>query len=638
MQRLVYDWETYWDRQYSLRNMSPAEYILDPRFEVLGCGFKFDDKPAFWVDKPDVVAFLDQIDWSNTFAICHNGLFDHAVLNYVFGKVPKMYGDTMSMARNWWSYMTGRVSLDRLAKHMGRAPKMTTLARTQGRTYDSIVADPRLHAELTQYGPDDCDICHQAFREMIEEGFPQEQLKVIDRMLRMATVPQFRADQTVLAEHLGAVIAEKEAMLAKIGMSLSNAGDKKALMSNEQLALLLLSHGVTVPMKRSPTTGEETYAFAKTDKEFTDLLEHENPMVQAIVAARLGIKSTMEETRTQRFIAVGNCAWPWWIGDQAFPIALKYSGAHTHRFSGDWKMNAQNLGRDSRLREAVAAPPGKKVVAADARQVEARLNAGFARLIAQQRGAPFSDMIQTFAQGKDLYSLFASTVFGFPVNELEHKRERFIGKVGILSLGYGASWPVFMEMVRVQSGGKTVIDPNLASKTVELYRASYPEIPHLWRCAGDLIPFMANAREDQWIQFGPLWVGRHVIVLPNGNRLNYLDLRQEYDEERQKWNWWYTFGDRKKKIYGSKLVENIIQALAFLLIIEADMRVAAATNNLLQLAHQVHDELIYCAPAQHAEVVLELAKREISRAPEWMPWLPLAASGGIGDNYAETKG
>ena len=58
------------------------------------------------------------------------------------------------------------------------------------------------------------------------------------------------------------------------------------------------------PMKTSPTTGKETFAFAKSDEAFKALLEHEDVRVQALVNARLGNKSTLEETRTQRFIDI----------------------------------------------------------------------------------------------------------------------------------------------------------------------------------------------------------------------------------------------------------------------------------------------------------------------------------------------
>ena len=113
--------------------------------------------------------------------------------------------------------------------------------------------------------------------------------------------------------------------------------NKEELMSNPKFAEILRKCGVEPPMKISPTTGKDTYAFSKTDEEFKALLEHENVNVQAVVAARLGMRSTIEETRTERFIEIGQRG--------LLPIPLRYYAAHTGRWGGDDKVNMQNLPR-----------------------------------------------------------------------------------------------------------------------------------------------------------------------------------------------------------------------------------------------------------------------------------------------------
>jgi DNA polymerase I-like protein with 3'-5' exonuclease and polymerase domains len=633
MDLLFYDFETYYDREYSLRKMSSAEYILDPRFEALGCGFKRPGEKGFWVDKPDLPAFFSSVPWATTYAVAHNALFDACILAWQYGVHPRMRGDTIAMARNWWWHETGSASLADLAKFCGLPPKMDTLHRTWAKSFEAITYDKSLLDELRTYGADDAAKCERFFTQMIEEGFPTEQLKVIDLQIKMCTQPQFVVDQELLAEYHGEILAQKSELLAKVGMTLE---DKTGLMSNDQLALLLLAHGVIPPKKVSKTTGLETWAFAKTDEEFEELLEHEDPMVQAIVAARFGVKTTIEETRTLRFMTIGNLAWP--SGQQSMPVALKYSGTHTHRFSGDWKLNQQNLGKTSPLRKAIKAPAGRKVVSVDASQIEARILAGFARTIAIERGHPFSTLVQQFALGEDIYSKFASTIFGHHVNQIEHPDERFVGKQGILSLGYSSSWVVFQNMVRIKSEGKQTVSDVIAMKTVESYRKEFSEIPLLWSEAEQLIFFMAQCGEDEWKQFGPVWLGRGVMVLPNGNRINYRNLRQELDTKTGRYRWWYDYGRRRKMLYGAKLIENAVQALAFVLIIDAALRIEKLTGGLLPLAHQVHDELIYVPLEHQAEAVKELVKREMCRKPAWMPWLPLNAGGGIGDSYGNAKG
>ena len=140
-------------------------------------------------------------------------------------------------------------------------------------------------------------------------------------------------------------------MIDDLGLTgVSKDSITKTLMSNQIFAKYLENLGVEPPTKMSAKTGKEAYAFSKTDKAFTDLLEHPDPRVQNAVSARLGIKSTLEETRTQSLIEVA--------GRGRLPILLNYYGAHTGRFSGGDKMNLQNLparGNNS-IRRALRAP------------------------------------------------------------------------------------------------------------------------------------------------------------------------------------------------------------------------------------------------------------------------------------------
>jgi hypothetical protein len=77
------------------------------------------------------------------------------------------------------------------------------------------------------------------------------------------------------------------------------------LASNKQFAEILQELGVIVPTKISPATGKETYALAKGDQGFLDLCEHEDPFIQQLCTVRLGTKSTIEESRIERFIGIG---------------------------------------------------------------------------------------------------------------------------------------------------------------------------------------------------------------------------------------------------------------------------------------------------------------------------------------------
>jgi hypothetical protein len=193
------------------------------------------------------------------------------------------------------------------------------------------------------YCVNDTELTYKLFK-VLGRGFPLVELKLIDLTIRMFTEPCIVLDKRILADHLEGVKAKKAELMAMITQ------DRSELMSNPKFAALLANRGVVAPTKISLTTGKETYAFAKSDEGFKALLEHEDPYVQALVSARMGVKSTIEETRTQRFIDIADRG--------PLPIPLRYYAAHTGRWGGDDKINMQNLPRGSTLKKALRAPEG----------------------------------------------------------------------------------------------------------------------------------------------------------------------------------------------------------------------------------------------------------------------------------------
>lgn len=619
MQCLFLDFETYFSNEYTLRQMTPVEYIMDPRFEALGCAFVQEDGSAVWVDGPDLDSYMQGIDWENTLAISHNALFDMLILAYRYDIHPKMYGCTLSMARNHLAHKISSLSLASVSQHFGLPAKMETLLKTKGVSFAALQWQPDLHEEMKRYGIDDAQKCRTIFQFLLGSGFPPQELHTIDWVVRMAAQPKFELDPLVLAEHLAATRASKAQLLAAASLVLTDE-----LMSDIKFATLLEQHGVDVPVKISKRTGREAYAFAKTDKEFTALLDHDNPIVQALVAARLGHKSTIEESRTERLIAISRCA-------PSLPVPLKYSGAHTHRFSGDWKINLQNLPRGGELRRALRAPKGKVVVAVDASQIEARINACFsnqANLVGAFGGK--KGKILGLADTTDVYAWFASYVY----RDREIRKgspERFVGKTAILSLGYGSSWQVFQAMCRNQ--GDVHLSDTDAQSVVYIYRNMFMQIRGNWRRAEGILLDMSRKDGGWW---GPIKVERWGLLLPDGNRLRYRDLGMDQNDQG-KWGWQFMRGPVPQRIYGAKLVENAVQAMAFVHIKETAMRVKKLTRGLLMPSHQVHDELIYIVDEKLADMVRDLVVAEMSKPPDWMPDVPLAAEGKIGHTYYDAK-
>lgn len=399
------DFETYYDKEFSLSKVTTEAYIRSPKFQVIGVSVKVDEGPIEWItgNHKAIADGLAKYKLDEEVVIAHNAAFDMAILNWVYGIRPKFIIDTLSMARPVIGISVGG-SLRALAEHYGIGHKGTEVYNTLGKRLEHFTVD-----ELQRFGEycrNDVLLTWELWKKL-KEGFPVQELYLIDLSIRMFTEPTFVLDKAVLASRLAEVQTEKANLLASVG-----ATSREDFMSNDKFAEMLRRQGVEPPTKISPTTGKEAYAFAKTDEGMKALLDHPNEMVQLMATARLGLKSTIEETRTQSFLEIAERG--------PMPIMLNYYGAiNTGRFSGGERLNPQNLPRGGALRASMCAPKGYKIVASDSSNVEARTLAWFA---GQQ------DLVGTFASGRDAYSEFASIVYGRPINKHDNPNERHVGK------------------------------------------------------------------------------------------------------------------------------------------------------------------------------------------------------------------
>lgn len=618
IETLFLDLETYYDKEYSLRKMTPAEYVLDPRFEAIGCAVKHGvNGKGYWVKGADLPKFFGSIKPQTTSVVTYNALFDMCVIAWRYGFVPRLMVDALGVARACLGHRLRSLSLASVAAFLDLGAKGATVHNVIGMRAADIEA-AGLMSSYVDYSLNDNELCAGVYDKLVRGGqFPINELAVMDMVLRCAVQPQFRVDVPLMTEHLNKVLQQKNELLTQA--MLLGADGRSSLMSNDQFAALLRSHGVEPPMKISGRTGQATYAFAKSDPEFVALEEHPNTAVQVLVGARLGTKGTLEETRTQRILNIANLTWP---GKGEFPagqcalmpMPLRFSAAHTHRLGGEWKINVQNLPvrKNNTIRRGFVAPPGHVVIAADEAQIEARM---VAALCGQQ------DLVDQFAAGVDVYADFASHVFGKPVSKKDNPVERFIGKTGVLGLGFQCGPGKFQWMVEVQSKDQTgtaiILPDDEAERVVYAYRGRYPAIKSAW--------WELNSTGIQALStgagyaFGPCTFERGAILLPNGLRLFYHDL-QNIDGE-----WKFTYAGKPEKIYGGKLLENIVQALARIVVMEAGVRIQRRLSALnLRLALQVHDELVYVVPLEHEEAVRLIVAEEMARPVQWLPNLPLA--------------
>lgn len=436
MNIIALDFETYYDKEYSLSKITTEEYVRSELFEAIGVGVQVNDEPTVWFsgDHQRTYDWLHEFDWQNSFLLAHNAVFDASILSWRFDVYPKGILDTLSMARAWHGVDVGG-SLAFLAEKYQLGKKGTEVVDALGKRRADFSPD-----ELKAYSGyciNDVNLTRALF-DILIQNFPTKELKVIDTTIKMFTEPTLELDLPLLEQHLENVKAKKEQLLE---MAAANRDD---LMSNDKFAELLKKMGVEPPVKISAKTGKEAWAFAKTDEAFKELANHPDPRVQILVGARLGNKTTLEETRTQRFIDIAKRG--------AMPVPLKYYAAHTGRWGGDDKVNLQNLpsrGQNAnKLKRAIRAPEGFVIIDSDSSQIEARVLAW----LAEQ-----NDLVEAFEKGEDVYKIMASAIYGKPVEEIS-KDERFVGKTTILGcIGAGT-------LILCDSGWKPIEQVSLSDK------------------------------------------------------------------------------------------------------------------------------------------------------------------------------
>ena len=608
MKIITLDFETYYDKQYSLSKLTTEEYIRHPEFEVIGVCVK--EKSAisrfFSGTKDKTMAFLREFDWDNSLVVAHNAMFDMAILSWIFDIKPKRVADTLSMSRAIHSIEVGG-SLKALAEYYGLGVKGTEVMNALGKRRIDFTDE-----ELARYGEycvNDVELTEKLF-EVLLPKLNVTELKLIDLTIKMFSEPALELDVDVLDAHLQGVQKKKQDLMAKI------EADKKVIMSNPKFAELLKSHGVIPPTKISPTTGKETYAFSKTDEEFRALLDHENEDVQALVSARLGVKSTIEETRTERFINIAMRG--------TLPIPLRYYAAHTGRWGGDDKVNMQNLPRNSALKDAICAPFGYRIIDCDSSQIEARTLAW----LAEQ-----NDLVDAFDKGEDVYKIMASSIYGKPVEDIS-KDERFVGKTTILGAGYGMGARKFQAQLK---NFGVELPEDECQRIISVYRDEYQWIPQLWRNAGKALEAMMNEEGMLLGRDGTLYVeGSRGIRLPNGLYIQYPNIRKEQNENGKEEIVYDTRRGKmtvSNRIYGGKVIENVCQALARIVIGEQMLEIAKRYKVVMT----VHDAVACIVPKEEEEEARAFVEKTMRMRPTWAQELPLDCESGVGKSYGDCK-
>lgn len=653
-QIICIDFETYYNtkEKYSLKNMTNEEYIRDPRFKVHGAALKtYGQDDCRWVSREDLPAALSAITaWSDTAVLAHNAIFDATILTWVYNVRPAFFLDTLSMSRAVYGPRGGN-SLADLAVRFGLPSKGTALAKTDG-VRD---LDPQTERELAEYCEHDNWLCEQIFRRIrTEYKYPVKELRLIDLILRMYLEPRLLLDVKMLER----AVTEERNALSDLLLRLNIV--ESDLASDAKFGQILEGMGVEVPMKKTPK-GNTKAAFAKTDAGFQALLEGTNESVALLCQTRLKVKSTQARTRAQRLIDIAKRG--------PLPVPLHYYGALTGRIQAakGQAINMQNMKRGSFLRKAILAPKGYVCVVVDLSQIEPRVLAWYANN---------EQVLNIFRSGKDVYSMFGASMFGVPgMTKESHPVLRQSAKSALLGCGYGLSWFSFAAQLLVGFLGAPPIRydmaflrqmkiapdqiraamsrPDFADRALSIprrcsdvdilvhavaaeqiihkYRETSPTVTRFWgQCNGFLSDMRLRDRERQ---FKNLIIRKEEIGLPNGMSLRYPGLAFHATEDPKTSGFFYKNGKSDVRIYGSKITENIVQAVARIVMTDGMLRI----QERYPVALTVHDEAVAIVPEAQAEEALRWMIQQMTLEPSYLPGIPLAAEGGFHERYGEAK-
>lgn len=651
---ITVDFETRWSKsEYTLSKMTTEEYVRDNRFKAFGACFHEygSDEPTVWVSHKDLPSYLAQIDWDRTAVLAHNAQFDVTILSWRYNVKPAFIFDSLSMARALRGVEVGN-SLMKLAQDFGLPPKGNAVYSTDG--MNTLTAE--VEQELAEYCKHDVYLCEEIFSRLVS-GYPPKELGLIDMTLKMYTNAMLELDREMLINALTEEGAKREGLLKKLGV------EESELASNAKFAQLLETLGVPAPTKVSKTTGKEAYALAKNDALFQALLNGEREDVALLCEARLRVKSTSERTRAQRFLDISQRG--------TLPVPLSYYGAKSGRWTAakGSAINMQNLKRGSFLRKAIMAPVGHQLVVGDLSQIEPRVLAWF---------ADYEDMLDIFRSGSDAYAAFGAQMFNIPgLSKESHPDLRQSAKSALLGCGYGLGWASFASQLLVGFLGappvrydkdfakklgvdtayierfigwednvkklreiphtctekELLIHCVAAKKIIDIYRSTAHPVVSFWDYCSRMLEKSLYGGEE--VVYKCITFKKEEIVLPSGMSVLYPKLRKETDAKTKQTNWVYgNEGEKPTKLYAGKIVNNIVQGTARVVMTDGMLRVAKK----YPVVGTVHDELLCVVPDDEVAWATDWVLEMMIKEPAYMPGIPLNSEVGAHRRYGLAKG
>lgn len=687
MNVLTVDFETYYDREYSLSKMTMIEYIMDGRFQPIMMSYAINDEPIQNViGYPNIKRILDGIDWGNTVLNAQNTAFDATIIRARFGHTARYYTDTMAMARVTAAHVFEGASLSAIAKvlqangvdvppkgkevesalgmHLYNAYSGTPyIAKKATTDHDEVQRGHELLMAYVEYCNNDVHLAREAFKYFTKMITPDE-MQYGDMILKCYIEPSLYLDLPIIEEEIERIHKRDEQRARDVANRYFNGNQaelRSVCRSVPKFTAFLQSLGgkleheidedtdysFIIPSKHSDKKGRVEPCYSKTFPPVIEMCERIDE-IGDIFRTKLAMSSSIELSRAERFRAIAK------IGC-GFGMPYTVSGAHTHRLGGSGGLNVQNLssgrkeGQSNALKRSISAPPGHKVVVFDSSQIELRTGS----YIAGDHAT-----LNLFVAGKDPYSQQAALIYGGNPDEIKKLAksgvepyasiQRPAGKASLLSNIYGTGAVGFMNYAKLMGVDMTLEE---AQHIVKVYRETHPEVVAIWNaCEVALRGMIAGASgyfggpDGKLFYYDGARVNHGVrmpgIRLPDGNWLNYhcLSMRErEYPDGSTKMNYAYR-GLKEGRIqwiftYAARIFENCNQALAFAVM----KHQALLINQRYKIVLNTHDEWGIVVKDDEVEQAKEYMQWCMRQVPEWAKGLPVDCEGDAAVHYGDCK-
>ena len=590
MTTLAIDFETYYDRDYSLKKMDAWSYVHHPKFDcyLMSVYGMTATGPFQWAGHPQ--DFTRWEIFNNAILVAHNAAFDSLVFKRLqsLGIIPALQQPTWRCTASLAVYLQAPRSLKGACKQLlDITVDKTQRDKARGQTCDDLFGAE----DMTAYSLEDARLCFLLW-EKCNHLWPQSEQELAT--LTFVWGQQGIAVDLPRLQHSIQTL-ETQRFSAAHQLPWVDDLDEDTPLSHRKLAAECRAVGIPCPA-----------SLAMDDPECEAWENKYGSEYAWVDAMRIFRRTNM---LLKRFKTVQSRTRD---NDHRFPYGLKYFGAVPGRWSGDAGFNVQNMPRGELfavdLRRCFIPAPGNVFIVADLCQIEPRI---LAWLIDD---TAFLDLVRN---GVDIYEAHARSTMDYsdprPLKEVDPGL-RALAKARTLGLGYGCGPRKFVAVAKNLGG--LDITPEDARQTVQDFRSRNPRITSLW------------SRLDR--DFKRSAGGDYHIELPSGRELRYLSVAKN---QRGVYTASTELGGPKRKLYGGLLTENLVQATAR--DVFAEHLLAIHRAQIGQIVFHVHDEVIVEVPAALAEDARAEILAIMSAAPAWLPDCPVAADAAIHHHYTK---